>query len=198
MVKKYFKRRTFRKRAQPKAYLQSYAPKRAQRPELKFYSSTLPAIGFGSVSTSGTAVKISDLIGRGTDRFNRIGSKIAITSIWMKVKYTGSDDTNAVRMLLFRDWKEGTTVYPTVNGFADIDKMTVYKDVFQTTNNQITGVGVQSYRTVGIKFKRPLVISYSSGTDTAVDPLMLYFVSDSSLINHPSVDGPLIINYYDV
>lgn len=197
----FMKRRNFRRsyrKGTNKSYLQGFTPKKAQRPELKYYSSNLTAMGFGTVSTAGTAVAISNLIGRGTDRFNRIGSKIAITSVWMKVKYTGSDDTNAIRMLIFKDRMVGLTTYPSVNSFADIDKMIVYKDILQTTNNQISGTGVQQYRTIGVKFKRPLVISYSSGTDTAVDPLMLYFVSDSTVINHPSVDGPIIINYYDV
>lgn len=141
-------------------------------------------------------------IAQGTDEAQRVKNQVHITGIRGDMFITGSDSTNAIRVILYipkdanYSMNNESPKLP-FNGAVDLDKFTVLKDFFVCTSS--TGANCKRLRIRKRFSGNGVRVQYSgpSGGTFTKNPIYLYMVSDSLAVGDPTVNGYVRLYYKD-
>lgn len=140
-------------------------------------------------------------IGQGVTQQSRVGNQIRCTSMKYNFFITGADATNSIRILFYIP-KDPNVIISGLNfnQAPDLDQFTILKDMFISTSN----TGNNCVRRVGwLNFKKGrssgMITQYTSpaGNSVSRNRILMYAVSDSSLVNHPVLNGYTSLYYKD-
>lgn len=140
-------------------------------------------------------------IGQGVTQQSRVGNQIKITSMKYNFFFTGADATNSIRVIFYIPRDPNIVISGlNFNQAPDLDQFTILKDMFICTSN----TGNNCVRRVGwINFKKGrstgMTCQYSgpAGNSVTKNRILMYAVSDSGVVNHPTLNGYTRIYYKD-
>lgn len=159
--------------------------------ELKRWSHTISNY---AVSTTGVNFNICNPAS-GDGISGRIGHEIFMKNFFSRYTVTSADTTNTIRLVIYSKRNVGgaSMAYNTYD-VIDVDQYIVYVDHLCVvgTGNLIKTCKLK-HKFIG-KGKKQLFDTTSSGSATQGE-LLLYLVSDSSAVNHPTLNG-YSITYY--
>lgn len=177
--------------------------------ESKFYDYSVSS----TISTALTAINPLTSFARGTGPSNYIGMKVKPVFLTIRGTLTGSDATNFVRMVVIQDKSvSGTpnvstifqnTTYPWISPF-NVDYIDAYNVLadrfiqFRTFESAAgTFSGTTKYFKIKIPGKKLRQITYTNAGAADTGTLWILFISDSSLVSHPSYTFTSRFTYSD-
>lgn len=129
---------------------------------------------------------------QGSGNTNRDGHQIRLSGMYMNLMYAAADTTNILRVIVFR-YKGRYDVNPIteeVYSILDLDDYDIKYD--KTHVVSANGPAIKNIK-IGMKFRYNNLIQYddSTATSVTVNPYYVYFVSDSSVVTHPTITGQI-------
>lgn len=209
------KRRFYKRKAAPakslatKSYVQKIVRKEQ---ETKYHDLSLASQPYLVAMASTTIVDLC-AISQGTQDIQRIGDKIRLRSLDMRVQILCADSTNVVRFIIFQ-WHPNTTITATDPQGSQIIADTAtypflsnyvhdYQNQFIVVYDKVWGSELTSDSANRVMHIRPSLkyvrkqVNYTGATTSGSDKLYLLMVSDSGSATHPSVKVQARIRYDD-
>lgn len=165
----------------------------AKNTETKVWTGTFSDTPVGAGTVAPVVQSCND-IAEGTAQNQRIGNQIMLTSIKYDFFFTGADSTNSLRLIFYipRDPND-ILLNLGFNAPADLDKYVILKDIFMTTNQNgqdcLRKRGYISFRKRGKSNGLKVQYSTNAVNSQTKNRVLVYMVSDSGVISHPSVNG---------
>lgn len=169
-----------------------------------------------SVSTSGVIQAITGSIDQGDYATQRNGNKIIPTSWQVRASLTGADDSNFMRLIIIQ-WHEDSNssvpsladLFENISGNAPLYSafnrqnlgitFRVLKDKLWRVSSASENPELNSTRIIRLKgYKRLKPIIFNGSSTTATNHIYLVWVSDSTVLTHPYIEGYSLVNYMDV
>lgn len=168
-----------------------------------------------SVTTSGTLFDALNLIPRGTsDNSERVGDRITPKALQVRFRTylttsAAADRSNMVRCVVFQ-WFN-TSVAPVIADVLEAVGTTNAPQIFYKFDNRLKfrvlydktlslsyeGPSTAMHKSMIIKRMRPMQYSGPNSTDITSNGLYYFFISDSGVVDHPSVDAVFRLTYVD-
>lgn len=154
-----------------------------------------------NLRSSGTNDVILNDIAQGTGEGERVKNEIRVTGLYGDLFFTGADATNSIRVILYIPKDKGVTLSNATalpfNGAPDLDQFTILKDMLVCT----TANG-PNCRRMKLKYKfkgRGMRTGFSGAAGSTIieHPLYIYFVSDSTAVADPAMNGYIRTYYKD-
>lgn len=154
------------------------------------------ASGSGTVGTQATLPFDVYFCGldAGTGENQRIGERVKLDRMRLKIWLIAADSTNRLRVIVYRKTKCQTTLGTTVDAWAD-------PNLWQILHDQAVTVDLATHQTQVINVDMPLsgIVQFNGNayTDAVSGQIWMHVVSDSTVTTHPSIYWCSQIAYYD-
>lgn len=181
-----------------------------KRLEHKYWQTSMEPTG---ISNSGTIYDLSDMP-QGTTDISRVGDRVHVTSLSLRLNVILADTTNLVRVLVFQWRQNSVSISPAFNkllyskdgasydykGFYRHDSLGVnfiplYDRVLNLTNSG-ANQQINLVKRINLRFANRK-ISYDAGAVEGSNKFYLALVSDSGVVSHPAVTYEAYLSYTD-
>lgn len=165
----------------------------AKNTETKVFTGSFADVPIAN-SAAGPLIQSVTDIPEGTSQNQRVGNQITLTSVKYDFFFAGADSTNSIRMILYisRDPNDIITTL-NFNQAPDLDKYVILRDVFITTSQQgndcVRKRGYISFRKRGKSNGLKVQWSGPNLNQQTKNRVLMYMVSDSGVVSHPTVNG---------
>lgn len=166
----------------------------------------------GNVALDFSNTQVYDItqIGQGVTDITRVGDKLKIVGLNMKLRMSAGDATNSMRIVIvqWRDWTTAIPAWsdlleytPSAQGFFGPFKKGSagkFKVLWDKTFHLIIGADSQ-VQSIDVNINKGFEVTkyFPTSTTNSKGKLLFFFISDSSVPTHPYFEGYLRARFID-